>query len=741
MDQPTLTRPLAPKASARARAWIAGLVALVAAVALVVRLDLAPRVEADFFFATDDPQMQSSAAVDALFPSRPQILLQAAGDPGDAAYVEAVGALTGELESTPGVKRVYSLTSGPSSPSLVAGSPLWRRLLLPGGEKGAGSLLIAEIGEAEPAPETRSEESASLPSPVPDTGVVVGLVEGLAARFAAPGSAIEDLEISGVPYVVERVRRRLLEDLQTFSLTSLLLFGLAVAVIFRSWPVVGGTLATCALTCAASLGALRLLGVPIGLLTANLATIVFVLTLSHVIFLTAAFRRAGGVGAAAVTRAVRETFPASFWCMTTTLLGFSSLLFTSARPMRELGTAGAVGTVLAMIAAFALYPIFLRASHLAPGARGSRLVERLPQASGRAVALLAALTLFAAFGLPRLDTDPSLLSYFARGGELRRGLEAVDAAGGSSPLSLVVVDGDGEAFDRPVAAQRLAAAQAALEADPAVGTALSLAVVLEEARRVPLASFLGLPQLLSLLSSPAYDGVARSFVTEDRQQALLLLRMRETAERGSRLEVVDRLLETVRGAGLEPRLVGGLYALQGQLSALVTRSLLLGLGALTALFLIIAAVVARELRTAAAMVLCLLALPVLILGTLGWLERPLDVIASPSANVALALGIDSMIHLVVRRRRLRAEGLGAAESWTAARHQMALPILGAALVIGAGFGIFGLSSFPPTRNFGLAVVVGTLAAAALALLVLPWLADGRIIFRHRELHTRDGSGA
>ncbi|MCB1057338.1 MAG: MMPL family transporter, partial [Acidobacteria bacterium] len=340
------------------------------------------------------------------------------------------------------------------------------------------------------------------------------------------------------------------------------------------------------------------------------------------------------------------------------------------------------------------------------------------------VASFAALTLVAAFGLPRLDTDPSLLSYFARGGDLREGLEAIDDAGGSSPLSLVATDGEGLGFDQPAAAERLAAAQAALEADPAVGTTLSLAVVLEEARRVPLASFLPLPQLLNLLSGPAYQNVARGFVTDDRKDALFLLRMRESTERGSRLAEVDRLRNTLRANGLEPRLVGGLYALQGQLSALVARSLLLGLGALILLFLGIAAVVARELRTAAAMVLCLLALPILILGTLGWLERPLDVIASPSANVALALGIDSMIHLVVRRRRLRAEGLGVGESWTAARHQMALPIAGAALVIGAGFGIFGLSSFPPTRNFGLAVVVGTLAAAALALFVLPRLAGG-----------------
>ena len=47
------------------------------------------------------------------------------------------------------------------------------------------------------------------------------------------------------------------------------------------------------------------------------------------------------------------------------------------------------------------------------------------------------------------------------------------------------------------------------------------------------------------------------------------------------------------------------------------------------------------------------------------------------------------------------------------------------LILAAGFGIFALSSFPPTQRFGVAVAGGTLAAAAIALFVLPWLATVR----------------
>jgi predicted RND superfamily exporter protein len=78
-----------------------------------------------------------------------------------------------------------------------------------------------------------------------------------------------------------------------------------------------------------------------------------------------------------------------------------------------------------------------------------------------------------------------------------------------------------------------------------------------------------------------------------------------------------------------------------------------------------------------------------------------------------------MIHLVVRVRRLQGDGLGDWESWSQARAQIMGPVLAATLLICVGFGIFGLSTFPPTQRFGLAVILGTMTAATMALVTLP----------------------
>ncbi|RMH20364.1 MAG: hypothetical protein D6696_08360 [Acidobacteria bacterium] len=678
---------------------------LAAGYVVLFRLDLTPRVESDFFFASDDPALQASNEIARLFPSGEQLFITArVSDPLAPETLERIEQLSAALETLPGVATVQSLTRGPLSPRLAVGSPLWGRLLLTPGDPRVTHLVVTLDGRA-----GRDDRRP------------IARLEALVAAHDAPSFA---LAMSGVPYVVEQIRRALARDLRTFSLASLVVFGLVIALVYRSPRIVAGTLLSCLGACALTLVLLAAIGTPIGVLTANIVTIVFVLTLSHAVFLTANRRALGSA-----EEAVRATFGPSFWAMTTTLCGFLSLLLASARPLRELAASGAAGTVVAMVVAYGFYPRFLTGDGggLAPH-KDDAVGRLLAGGAERPAALALGLTVaVAALGLPRIDTDPSLFDFFAPGGEIRRGIEVIDASGGSSPLLIVVRDPaspDGK-LDGDDSIARLTALQAAFEADPATGVCLSLPVLLAEARRVPLAVMMTRDQLLRVLDSERFGRVARSFVTADRQRALFVLRMREAGRREPRRAIIARLQAAVAAQGLEAELVGGIFDLQARLGGLVGRSLAAGLAGLLVLFLFIAALVARRLRVAAAMVVALAAVPVIQLGTFGLFGLPVDFISSPAANVAIALGIDGMIHLVSAVRRERRSALAEGEAWRRARLALGRPIAGAMLILASGFGIFALSSFPPTQRFGLAVALGTVTAAAMTLVVMPLLARTR----------------
>jgi predicted RND superfamily exporter protein len=674
--------------------WIAAVLAVLGVVVVGLFVDLSPRVEGDFFFAADDPQMQATREVAERFPASPQVILRVEDLASDsAAYRDRVEALTDDLLTVEGITGGYSIANADPSRS-----PLFGRILLTPSERATNIILSADETDPE---------------------LLVPRIESVVQRHESPEL---DVIVSGVPVIVELIRRSLYRDLVVFSLAAVLVFGLIIGLVYRDVAIVVGTLATCFTAVSVTLIVVRAIGVPIGLLTANLVTIVFVIALSHVVFLTTNWKRRAAAEpdrGRALGLGIHDTLEGSFWSMMATLLGFLSLLVASAKPLRDLGIAGSVGTITGFAVTYVLFPAFIaRWAKVRPFVETSLAVRAAARQRGVVIAI-AAVAVVAAAGILRVNTDPGLLTYFGEGTQLREGLEQIDSDGGSSTLDIVVRDPSGVRLDAPEGFARLEGLHAALEEDPAVGVALSPTVLVGHARTLPLAALLPTPMLLDIASSPQQGGVGLGYITAERDEAHYFLRMHESGREESRQAVLDRLSGYAEAAGLEPVAVAGLYDLQAQLGRLIASSLVEGIGGLLVLFLGVAFIVSRSAGTALKMWATLVGIPAVVLGTFGYLGIAVDIITSPAANVALGLGSDAMIHLVVRVRRLTR----AADSdpWTHGVAQIGRAVIGATGIVAAGFGIFVLSTFPPTQRFGLAVILGTAAAATLALVVLPGL--------------------
>ncbi|MFN3231725.1 MAG: efflux RND transporter permease subunit [Alphaproteobacteria bacterium] len=684
--------------------WLVLILLLPLGTAFVSFVDLTPRVTKDFFFSTDSPDFQEALEVDRLFPVRSQLIISATGpDLQDPAYFSQIEQLSNRLKVIPGVTGVKSLSEGPGSAKKALESALWKRLLIGDAEK--SSLIILFVDD------NRGKE-------------IVAETEILISEFESPSF---ELRVSGTPFIVEMIRQNLTADLKTFSMAALVVISVLISLIFRSLAITVGTVLTCFAAIMMTLLLQTAAGFKLGALTANLSTIVFVLTQSHIVYLASNWRArpASESEGEALNEAVRYTASASVWCMLTTLLGFGSLLFVEAQPLRELGIGGVIGTVVAMAAAYLFFPAFLGFAQRRTPSRylADSMVESASTKRWLApAAILILIAAGAALALPRLQTDPSLLSYFDDEGQIREGLEFIDANGGSSPLKLVIRDSSGERLDNEDAYNRMWAMQNDLNAQPGVGTILSLPVLMKEGDDHWLASLLPWDWLIDLLSKPQFEEVARQFITEDRTQALFLLRMHEAGRDQDRLDIVADISETVRSHGFEPSLTGGVYFLQGKLAENVTSSLTTGLGVLVLLFGIVAFAASRSPIVGGAMMIALTLIPLALIGGLAAFSIPVDIISAPAANVAIGVGVDAMIHLAIAARAAAGSGRPSWNHWVEARRAQMKPTIIAAGVIAAGFAIFALSGFPPTQRFGVVVAAGAVLAAATALLVLPLLA-------------------
>jgi hypothetical protein len=377
-----------------------------------------------------------------------------------------------------------------------------------------------------------------------------------------------------------------------------------------------------------------------------------------------------------------------------------------------------------------IYPAFLASAdpekELAPGL--NRVMSRFFQRRNNVlVAVVITAVLLTIPGLWRLDTDPTLFDYFADDTELRSGLEGVDRAGGSSPLELVIQDAGGTELSDDDVFDRMWQLQLAIERDPDVGAVVSLPILMQEAEEeTPFLAdlFVDDEDRLEELEKPKHDRITLSFVTQDRRYGRFFLRMKESGREKPRPEVVARLEGIVQRHGFVPVLTGGLYPLQGHLAGLVSSSLASGLVGLVLVFAVIAFLAARSVGVAAAMTLSFLMIPVALLGILGYLGTPQDIISVSAADVALGLAIDDMLHVAthVRRKRQKQKKSRGWEDWVEVRSELWRATAGGSMVVSIGFSILFLSAFPPTRRLGLAVVLATLISLTLVLTVFPRLA-------------------
>src|SRR6266536_2662026 len=229
--------------------WLMLAITCILLLSVAVFVDLNPVVDQNFFFSTNDPGIQQTKKIEQRFPSQPEVILAVSSrDISLPRYLERIQRLTQRVHAIGGVSAVKSLAEGPKSFEDALKSPFWSRLLIAPDRK-SSNVIIFMKGRHTEKPIQRLEQ----------------IVREMDARDFR-------IHIAGPPYVVEMIRRSLAHDFRYFTLTAVALFG--------------GMLCTCISAVLLNLLLQSILGHKIGILTVNLGTIVFVIALSHLVYMT-----------------------------------------------------------------------------------------------------------------------------------------------------------------------------------------------------------------------------------------------------------------------------------------------------------------------------------------------------------------------------------------------------------------------------------------------------------------------
>jgi len=172
------------------------------------------------------------------------------------------------------------------------------------------------------------------------------------------------LYLGGVPMIVADSIEFIRHDLLTFGAGVLcfIIFILAIAFHRLRWILL--PMVTCFATALIMIGFLGLIDWPVTVVSSNFISLLLILTLSFTIHLIVRYRELHAANHeidmfSLVQQTIRSKAMPCFYTATTTMVAFGSLLFSGIRPVIDFGWMMAIGTIVAFILTFTLFPALL----------------------------------------------------------------------------------------------------------------------------------------------------------------------------------------------------------------------------------------------------------------------------------------------------------------------------------------------------------------------------------------------
>jgi len=214
------------------------------------------------------------------------------------------------------------------------------------------------------------------------------------------------------------------------------------------------------------------------------------------------------------------------------------------------------------------------------------------------------------------------------------------------------------------------------------------------------------------------------YMSADGNQLRFSIRLYESDKNLQRQKLLDQIYaDLTQLYGLDPEQVtiSGMAVLYNNLLQSLFRSQILTLGAVFIAILLMFIALFRSFRLALAAIVPNLISACLILGLMGWIGIPLDIMTITIAAINIGIGVDDSIHYV---HRFREEFKQDKNHWAAIHRchdSIARAMYYTSVTVVLGFSILALSNFTPTIYFGILSGLAMITALIANLMLLPVL--------------------
>ena len=573
------------------------------------------------------------------------------------------------------------------------------------------------------------------------------------------------IHLGGIPMIADDMMTYIKNDIVVFGIGVFLFIVATLWFVFRNFKWVIMPLLGCSVSVGIMVGLLGFLGWKVTVISSNFIALMLILNMAMNIHVTVRFLQLKKefptlTNEQAVLDTTKKMFLPILYTVLTTICAFLSLIFSGIKPIIDFGWMMTLGLTVSIIVTFSLLPsllsIFANSKDIdVKNSEKSKITNALSTfAKGNTKLIFSSAILvivLSIFGISKLEVENSFINYFDEKTEIYQGMKKIDdELGGTTTLDIIIkfpikkiiiseTEDDFSEWNENENAEdkstywftrnkidKILKVHDYLDSLPEIGKVLSFGSIIrvaEDLNKKPLQS-LEIAVLYSKIPTEIKKDVISPYISVENDEARISVRIKDSLKDLRRDDLINKInYDLNKKLGLNPKeyKLAGVVILFNNLLQSLFKSQILTLGVVMLGISLMFLILFRNLTIAVIGVVPNFIAAFFILGIIGMLGIPLDMMTITIAAITIGIAVDNSIHYIYRFKEEFKKINNYNSTVDRCHNTVGVAILNTSITIVFGFSILILSNFIPTIYFGVFTGIAMLLALISVLTLLPKL--------------------
>ena len=573
------------------------------------------------------------------------------------------------------------------------------------------------------------------------------------------------IHLGGIPMIAD--------DMMSFIKNDILVFGIGVFIfiivtlwwIFRNIKWVVLPLIGCATSVIIMIGLLSFIGWKVTVISSNFIALMLILNMAMNIHVTVRFLQLRKEfpqlkKQQAILETSKKMILPILYTVLTTICAFLSLIFSGIKPIIDFGWMMTLGLVVSLLVTFLLLPSLLNIFS------SENIIDIKDTEKSFITSLLGLIAkknpviiffttsiiiVSSVVGILRLEVENSFINYFDKETEIYKGMKKIDDdLGGTTPLNVILKfptnqkdqssDDEFSEWDEETEKNedkskywftrdkmdKILKVHNYLDSLPEIGKVLSFGSILrvaEDLNKKELQS-LEIAVLYSKIPEEIKKEIISPYISVEKDEARITVRIKDSLKDLRRNDLINKInteLQTKLGFKNEEYKLAGVLILFNNLLQSLFKSQILTLGIVLIGIFTMFFILFRNITLSLIGIVPNFIAAFFILGIIGLLNIPLDMMTITIAAITIGIAVDNSIHYIYRFKEEFNKLSDYNKTLDRCHSTVGIAILNTSITIVFGFSILIMSNFIPTIYFGIFTGIAMLLAMISVLTLLPKL--------------------